>query len=52
MTFILLILGVLVGSLAIAGLARMFSPESLANGFMSLDKLKALCPKLFERKKK
>ena len=38
--------------LIFAGLQRKFSPETLANAFMSLDKLKAICPELFTKKEK
>jgi hypothetical protein len=49
---VLWIVGVIVFLLAFAGLQRAFFPHAMVNGFMDLDKLKAICPELFNRKEK
>lgn len=45
---ILLIIAFLVGGLILAGFQRMYFPHTMVNGFMNLDKLKAICPELFK----
>lgn len=49
-TIILWVVGVIIALLAYAGLQRKFFPHSIANGFMSMDKLKDICPELFVKK--
>lgn len=48
---ILSIVGVVVLFLAVAGLQRIFSPQTLANGFMDKDKLETINPEQSGRKK-
>lgn len=45
------VIGTIALLLAMAGLQRIFSPETLVDGFMDLDKLKNICPELFKCKK-
>ena len=42
--------GFIVLLLALAGIQRQFFPHTLVNGFMNLEKLKAICPELFKEK--
>lgn len=49
---ILWVIGVIGVFLILAGLQRKFSPQTMANGFMSMDKLKEICPELFKRDNK
>lgn len=42
----------IIGLLAFAGIQRIFFPHTAVNGFMDLDKLKAICPELFISKDK
>lgn len=49
---ILWIIGIVILLLAFAGLQRTFFPHTMVNGFMDMDKLKAICPELFECKDK
>jgi hypothetical protein len=49
---ILWMIGIIVLFLVVVGLQRIFSAHTLVNGFMDLDKLKAICPELFNRKEK
>lgn len=45
MEYILLIMGLTFAGLIIAGLQRAFSSETLANGFMDIEKLKSIFKK-------
>lgn len=47
----LLLIGGIIGSLIYAGLQRIFFPHTAVNGFMDVDKLKEMCPEVFEKEK-
>lgn len=50
METVLYIIGGIVLLLAFAGLQRIFFPHKMVDGYMDLDKLKEVCPEIFDRK--
>jgi len=48
--FVLISLGIVIGGLIFAAIQRRFSSETLANGFMDVEKGKEVAPTVFKEK--
>jgi hypothetical protein len=42
--------GLIIGGLLFAGLQRKYSPETIVNGFMDIEKGKEIAPTVFDKK--
>ena len=50
LTLFYYIIGGIFCALVLAGLQRKFASHTIVNGFMDMDKLRAICPELFKKK--